>query len=392
MGSTFRFMHCADLHLGGRFKGITETDPGLGKSMRESVFASFERVVDEAIGRDADALVISGDVYDGDNQLPSTRLWMSEQLRLAGMPVFMCRGNHDHRTSWDSSIPYSDNVHEFGEVPETFTVDTGGGPFAVTGVSFADLHEQRNLAGMLSGEPDMFTVGCVHCDVDSASEGHPYAPCRLSDLSGRDIDYWALGHIHRRQVVSEDPYVVYPGNVQGRSVKESGDKGAYLVTVTDGRVSDLEFVPTQVYTWKELEVDITGMDLDSLCGSFDAGQGDIVRLVFTGSGDLDRMLRTECDDVMRILSERKRCVMMAPKVETTPAGACTGAGDGLASAIAEIGREMSSMTPEEILDIVCGHKMARKYRKQYSRMSDAEVRGFVDQAVAELISSRGTAQ
>ncbi len=387
MGSQFKFIHCADLHLGSRFKGVSSSDPELGRAMRESTWVSLGRIVDLAVSERVSAVVISGDVYDDENALPSTRMRFTRELARIPAPVFIARGNHDSATSWDSAVPYPSNVHEFGPEPCRYAVGSGPGSFDVVGVSFSVPHEGRNLASMLSGDPDRFTVACVHCDVDSVSEGYPYAPCRMSDLRGRGVDYWALGHIHRRQVVSESPYAVYPGNIQGRSVRETGEKGAYLVTVTDGRVSELRFVPTQGMVWRDLEVDITGRDMQSLAADVSSSvlPGDICRLRFTGSGDLDAVLRTETGDAVAALSSASGCTVASvvlgcsPSVELPPAG-----GPDILSRAVGCGEDLRDSDVGAILDAVCANGMAARHRDLLSSLGEEGIRGMVDDAVRLL--------
>ena len=63
----------------------------------------------------------------------------------------------------------------------------------------------------------------------AGQEGHDaYAPFQLQQLIARDFDYWALGHIHKRALLHEDPFIIYPGNVQGRHIKETGEKRLLL--------------------------------------------------------------------------------------------------------------------------------------------------------------------
>ena len=393
MGSDFKFIHCADLHLGGRFKGVSDGDPELGRRMRSSIPESFSRIVDLVKGESADALVISGDIYDDEYATPSTRFAFAKELERAGVPVFICRGNHDSATSWDSSIPYPPNVHEFPTEPESFTVHSGGGDFEVVGVSFGTSHEGRNLASMMTGRRDMFTIACVHCDVDSASEGYRYAPCRLSDLTGRGVDYWALGHIHKRQVLSEDPYVVYPGNIQGRSFKETGEKGAYVVTVSSGKVSEVRFVPTQGIVWHDMTVDITGKVLGDVVSeiSSQVSAGDLVRIGFIGHGDLDGMLRDEPDDVMRSIRVGARCRVASMRVDTTPETDIWSLtdGDDLRSKVVSAGRDMMSLGREEIIGTICSHPIASRYREHFESLSDDELREMVEEATVKVVHHMG---
>ncbi len=387
MGKEFRFMHCADLHLASRFKGLGTEDPKLAESMRLAVMESFARIVETARKRDADALIISGDVFDDSNELPSTRMWFSEQLGRAGMPVFICRGNHDSRTSWDDAIPYPDNVREFGTEAERFEI---GQEAEVVGISYSTPHEQRNLAVSLKGSPDRFTIGCVHCDVDSVSEGYAYAPCSVSDLLGRGVDYWALGHIHKRNIVSTNPYIVYPGNIQARSYKETGQKGAYLVTVSSGRVSSMEFIPTQTYVWEDIAADITGKSLNDVIRALSdtIGPRTVCRISFTGTGDLDTMLRTRPDDVRKAISVSTGSTVTDLIVRTSPPidlDARAGQGD-VVSSIIRSGRSLESMSADQIIGLICQSRNLAQYRPVYESMGEEAIRSMVVDAMKGCIA------
>lgn len=392
MGSDFKFVHCADLHLGSRFKGVSGRDPSAGRRMRESAFESFGRIVDLVLSEGADALVISGDIYDDGNALPSTRSrFCSELSRLGDVPVFLCRGNHDSSTSWDGSIPYPGNVHEFGTEPEGIVVDSAGGPFEVVGISFGTSHEERNLVSMLSGRPDLFTVACVHCDVDPA-EGLSYAPCRSQDLVGRGVDYWALGHIHRRQVLSERPFAVYPGNIQGRSFRETGPKGAYVVTVSSGSVSDMRFVPTQSMMWHDITVDITGRSLPDISSeiSGSVGKGDLVRITFIGSGQLDGMLRTDAEDAMAVLERSTGCRIASWDVSTSPDFDVWSMADGddLASKVVSVGRNLSS-DRSAVLERILSNPVLARHRGFFESLTDEELSKVVEDASRLVVASMG---
>lgn len=391
MGADFKFIHCADLHLGSRFKGVTEGDPELGRRMTGSTFESLSAIVDLTIGEGADAMVISGDLYDDEYVQPSTRMFLARELERSGVPCFICRGNHDSATSWDEAIPYPENVHEFGTEPERITLDVKGAE--IVGVSFASPHEERNLASMIRGTPGMFTVACVHCDVDSASEGYSYAPCSAQDLAGKGVDYWALGHIHKRQVVSRSPLAVYPGNIQGRSFKESGPKGAYVVTVTDGTVSDLRFVATGPIVWSDLTVDITGKGLEQTVSeiSSQVSEGGMARITFVGRGPLDSMLRSEGENVRRIISDRTRCRIASVSVQTSPdidMGTRAGGMD-MASKVIDSGMSMKGLTKSQIIDEICNHGIASRNRDFYESLSEDEIRAIVDDAMKLVLVRMG---
>ncbi len=387
MGKEFTFVHCADLHLGSRFKGLEEDNPSLAGRMRKAVMKSFERIVDMVIERRADALVISGDLYDDSNELPSTRVWFTSQLSRLDVPVFICRGNHDSKTSWDQSIPYPQNVHEFGRDAESVKI---GEDIEVVGISFSSPHESRNLAVMLEGDPSRFTIACLHCNLDSVSEGYDYAPCRMQDMVGRNIDYWALGHIHKRAVVSQMPYVVYPGNIQGRSFKETGPKGAYLVTVKDRRIASCEFIPTHSVALYDLSVDIADKNLNDVISELKntMGRGAVCRITFTGSGNLDGILRTQGDDVVRGIRESCGALSVTLIVRTTSAVdvSSMSGGKDMAAALIRTADRMSAMTKEQLVGIICQNRIAGRYRDAYMSLSEEEIRNLVTESLRNTLA------
>lgn len=390
MGAHFRFVHCADLHLGSRFKGVSVRDPAMGERMTESVFRSFSRIVDLAISEGADFMVIAGDAFDESTITPATRHRFATELSRLGIPCFIARGNHDPHTDWESSIPYPPNVHEFGTEPEYIELDGLDG-IEIVGASFADWHEERNLPSLVKGSPDAFTVACMHCDVDSVGAQYDYSPCRLSDMSGRGVDYWAIGHVHKRAVLSQNPYVVYPGNIQGRKVTESGEKGCYLVTVDGGRVSELRFVPTQEIVWRDIVVDISGRNMESVISELrsEVSEGDIVRITFTGSGELDGMMRLHTEENRGYLSKVLGCIVCEIVAETSPAidMEARSAGSDMTAKVISAGRELAGSGRDAILAVILANPIAARHRDYYEGLSDEQLSALAERAAGMLVAS-----
>lgn len=389
MGNKFAFIHCADLHLGARFVGITDDDPQLGNRMRNSVMESFSRIVDAGLEKKADFMVISGDIYDDTNVQPSIRLFFCNELKRFGKPVFIARGNHDSESPWDKAVPYPENVHEFPIVQHHFVMNIRGSMVDVTGISFSEPHERRNLASMITGMENRFSIAVVHCDLNPGDGISEYAPCSTSDLMNRNVDYWALGHIHKREIVSDEPYVVYPGNIQGRSIKETGEKGAFLVTVIDGAVDDLEFIPTQSIVWEEIDVDITGKKLDrvldEVCDRLESDKS--VRIVFKGSGECNAALRKDLEDILSVIADRSGCIIAGAEVDTTSTvdpDSLIGGSD-MRSKIVEICRRMSS-DRRAIIEAIVTNPMAEKNRAFFESLSDDELSDLIENSMMAILS------
>lgn len=238
--SSFRFIHAADLHLGSPFQGLALKDADLAELFVEASRKAFTALVDEAVERKVDFFIVAGDVYDGDWKDNKIGLFFNREvarLERAGIPVFLLKGNHDAESVITRTITLPKNVSEFPtNKPGTFRLDHL--KVALHGQGFAERAASENLAlAYPRPETGWFNIGVLHTSLTGREPHAPYAPCSVEDLRSRGYDYWALGHVHDFEIVAKDPLVVFPGNLQGRSIRETGAKGAVLVTVEDGRIS-----------------------------------------------------------------------------------------------------------------------------------------------------------
>jgi DNA repair exonuclease SbcCD nuclease subunit len=268
----FSFVHAADLHLDTPFKGIGSTAPFVAKELREASLAAFDSLVQLCLARRSAFLVVAGDVYDGPERGLRAQLRFRDGLaRLsdAGISSFVVHGNHDPvETGWSAlGGPWPKRVTVFrpGTVQHAPVEIDGVTVATVQGVSFAQRREPENLALRFARAPGPgLQVGVLHCNVQGAASGYDnYSPCTLNDLRAIGLDYWALGHIHSRLVLSghqgsNEPWVVYPGNLQARSPKPSelGPKGATVVHVSQGRVQEVEPVACDVVRFEVVEVSV----------------------------------------------------------------------------------------------------------------------------------------
>ncbi|MCL2607482.1 MAG: DNA repair exonuclease [Methanomassiliicoccaceae archaeon] len=390
MGIDFKFIHCSDLHLGAPFKKVSSFDRELGKRMAEAPFAALDRIVDKAITENADFIIFSGDIFDSENITPGSRHRFAEAVKRAGIRCYIAYGNHDHRRSWENSIPLPGNAVVFPDTPVNIPYPDGENKLTnVIGVSHGAKEEGRDLTDGITGTGP-FSIAAVHCDLDAVSEGKRYAPCRLNDLLTKNIDYWALGHIHKRSIVHEYPHVVYPGNTQGRNTKETGRKGAYLVTVSGGKVANIEFFATHEIMWSEAELDITGKDINSLIGHLpDIGPGELVKLKITGRGDLDRMIRFERKDIIRAVEDRKGCRVVDIEVNSMPnidINARRNTGDFVSAVIREADI-MSGSDKKTLISAICATKASQspEIRKVFEDMSETELKDMVNDALASIL-------
>ena len=237
--SSFSFIHAADLHLGSPFQGLALKDAAVAAVFVEASRKAFSTLVGLAIERQVDFFVIAGDVYDGDWKDNKIGLFFNREmarLERAGIPVYLLRGNHDAASVITKTITLPANVHEFPTgKPGTVKLDTL--QVALHGQGFAERSANDNLAiSYPTPVSGWFNIGVLHTSLTGREPHAPYAPCSVDDLRSRGYDYWALGHVHDYEVVAKDPVVIFPGNLQGRNIRERGAKGAVLVTVEDGRI------------------------------------------------------------------------------------------------------------------------------------------------------------
>ncbi|MDR0778496.1 MAG: DNA repair exonuclease [Methanomassiliicoccaceae archaeon] len=396
MAKEFKFIHCSDLHLGAPFKKISSYDHSMGEKIVNAPFAALNRIIDKGISEKAGFIIFSGDIFDSENTTPHSRFLFAEALRRAGTAGIRCYiayGNHDHSRMWEDSIPFPDNAIEFpSDGPVNVPYPDEKDKLAdVIGISHGTSAEGRDLTADIHGTSS-FSIAVVHCDIDSSSEGKRYAPCRLNDLlSKKDIDYWALGHIHKRAVLHEAPYIVYPGNTQGRSTKETDEKGAYLITVMDGKVAKMEFFATHSIMWKELEVNITGKDITSFIDSIRTiiPRGSFVKLKVSGRGVLDRMIRLEQKSMIAAIETHTGCRIAEIEASTMPdidINERRNTGDFTSAVIKEADR-LSTVPRDVLIAAICTTKASSspEIMSVFREMDDDELRKMVNDALASVL-------
>lgn len=259
-----RFVHAADLHLDSPLRGLSRLgDSGLATTLRAATRRACENLVDAVVDSRAEALVLPGDVYDGDWKDYATGAFFVRQLsRLhdEGIPVFLISGNHDAESEITRSLRLPPNTHRLSvDAPETVVDDDLG--LAVHGQGFARRAVLENLVPAYPDRiPGLVNVGMLHTSVQGDDRHDTYAPCRPEDLSGCGYEYFALGHVHEQRAVCDGPHPAwFSGNLQGRHPQERGAKGALLVDAAPERWATVTPLVLDVARWELVEVDIAGL-------------------------------------------------------------------------------------------------------------------------------------
>ncbi|WP_294541857.1 DNA repair exonuclease [uncultured Rhodoblastus sp.] len=239
---SFTFLHAADLHLGSPLKGLALRDEALAQKLAGASRDAFVDLIDRALEENIAFAVFAGDIFDGDWRDASIALFFNRQiarLAKAGVASYLLKGNHDADSVVTRSLSLPDLAQQF-PTGRAGTFELPQWRVALHGRGFSHRAQSENLARTYPApRPGWFNIGVLHTSLDGRPGHAAYAPCSLDDLRAKNYDYWALGHVHAHEVVSRDPFVVYPGNLQGRHIRETGAKGAVLVDVAGGEVAGL---------------------------------------------------------------------------------------------------------------------------------------------------------
>lgn len=309
MSASFRFVHAADLHLDTPFQGIAGPAPHVAQALRDASLQAWRNLVELTIAQQAAFLLLAGDIYDGADRGMRAQLGFLDglqRLSQAGVHTLIVHGNHDPLDGWSAVRSWPQGVTVFGsDAVACVPLQAGGRTVHVHGLSYATRDVPDNLAKAFHAAPGAaLSIGLLHANAGGNAEHAAYAPCSLADLEAAGMHYWALGHVHKRQLLREgDPWIAYSGDTQGRSPKPSelGAKGALVVDVIDGVVQPPVFAPVDVVRFAACEVDITGLAdvpavqaqavalIDALRHD-SAGRALLVRVVLQGRGPAARDL------------------------------------------------------------------------------------------------------
>lgn len=313
------FLHIADLHLDSPFSGLTNLPSKVFKRVQNSTFTSLTRLMNIAIQQKVDFVIIAGDLFDGeDRSLRAQSRFRREMERLQenDIEVFVVHGNHDHLSGNWPHFKWPSNVHVFKNenvdvIPFIKNGETVANIYGFSYLNRAVIENKTTSYEKKEGAP--FHIGILHGSKEGESAHSRYAPFLLSDLQQKGFDYWALGHIHTREILSTDPPIIYPGNIQGRHKKETGEKGGYLVKFSNAKVN-YTFFPTADLIWENTTIDIselTSFDqlVDQSLSHLDflrkENQGLFVTIEYTGTGPLHNQLQENAikDDLLSLLND-----------------------------------------------------------------------------------------
>jgi len=255
-----KLVHAADLHIDSPLRGLDRYDGAPVQALRHATRRALENLVTLTLDEGASVLLLAGDLFDGEWRDFGTGLYFASQLarlRDGGARVVLVRGNHDASSVVTSHLRLAEHVTELSTLaPDTCVFEDLG--LAVHGQGYRSRAVRDDLAAACPAPlRDLFNVGLLHTSLDGRPGHEPYAPARRETLLEKGYAYWALGHVHAREVVATEPWVVFSGNLQGRHAREVGPKGATLITVDGGKVRAVEARALDVVRWAHVAVSAT---------------------------------------------------------------------------------------------------------------------------------------
>ncbi len=270
MSEKLTFIHSGDLHLGSPFSGLRALSSAWARRLSRAIPEAYDRVIKACTDNQVDFLLLAGDIFDTDKpSYAHLRHFIRglERLKKAGIPVYMIAGNHDPYANWSDILPLlPSNVRMLPSDAPEFVLHraSDGEPLCViaargfsnqaTDGSVAD-GMTRADARRATGVDAAFAVGMLHSGLWMDPVKDPVSEAKLL---AAEMDYWALGHIHKSYVTPKaDPRIVFCGCIQGRDIKETGARGCYKVTLEKGMPNRLEFIPTAQVDWEHLHVDVS---------------------------------------------------------------------------------------------------------------------------------------
>ena len=264
-----RFIHAADIHLDSPLKGLAKRHNLPTDKILAATRDALVNLVTLAIDQKVDFVLLAGDIYDGDPEDLKANFHFNQQmgrLNQKNIKVVMITGNHDAKSKISKPLSPPKNLTILSaHQPESCEIIKEGEVIAIIhGQGFLNQAETRNLASTYPAPvAGKLNIGILHTSLDGR-EGHAnYAPTTTNELINKGYSYWALGHVHTREEVHQKPYIIFPGNIQGRHIRETGAKGCYLVTFNDNREAQLEFKPLDVFRWEAITVNLDGIEEES---------------------------------------------------------------------------------------------------------------------------------
>lgn len=258
-----KFLHIADVHLDSPFLGLSFLPSELFGQIKNAIQLSFEKAVNFAIDHDVDLVLLAGDTFDSIHPTPQSKIFFANQIkRLVDrqIQVVMVLGNHDYSQIDDlllNESPYFKIIGSNEQIEQVDFMTKSQYKYRVVGFSYQHNHITEDIIAKYPPKStSIYTIGLAHAGMKQSSvDQNNYAPFTLNEVKNLNYDYFALGHIHLRQVLSQEPWIVYSGNLQGRHVNEKDAKGFYFGQVDEqSQNTQLQFIDVSPIVWQTVDL------------------------------------------------------------------------------------------------------------------------------------------
>lgn len=415
--STRTFLHCADLHLDSPLRGLSRYDGAPVDDIRGATRRAFAATVDEAVQRSVTAVLIAGDLFDGERDDFNTAVFLQQQLRRladADIPVCIVWGNHDAASAITKRLDPPRGVTVLSSNGAE-TVELSDAGLAVHGRSFAQKAESSDLSATYPPPiGGVLNIGLLHTALAGHEGVHQrYAPCTPQGLAGRGYQYWALGHVHTRMAQQVgDAWLVYPGNPQGRHARELGPRGVTLVDYDGDAVTAVTPLDVDVVRWAEVKVAVTNSSIGDLSEAVreaaincrDAADGRLVAVrvqlecsatvaddVTSRWAEVEAQIRGDAGSLEGVWLERVRVVVAAREATTVSAGAPAldpQSGD-VAAAVSEALERLRSDAAFRAVMVAKLDPLRSKLGAKTAQLRDRDFAVPDDQGVRDLVDAIG---
>lgn len=283
--STIKLLHAADLHLDSPFEGLPEEKAAQRRIEQRELLG---RIADVARDEEVQLVLLSGDLLDSESAYGETAEELVQALASIPAPVVISPGNHDyysHRSPY-YRLHFPSNVHIFTK-NEIECIDMPEICARVYGAAFTDKYSEGLLSGFsVEKKPDTIDIMCIHGEVGKASQ---YNPMSEDEIAASNLDYIALGHIHKGSGLKKagNTWYSWPGCPEGRGFDELGEKYISLVAVIDG---ECRVMPVSVSNRKYEILPVNfgeGEALEAIVSALPENtENDIYRIILRGETDV----------------------------------------------------------------------------------------------------------
>lgn len=275
-----KLLHFSDIHIG--MENYAKLDPETGLSTRLlDFFQTFDFIVDLAIEEEVDAVIFAGDAYKTRDPNPTQQRGFGERIKRlakANIPVVLVVGNHDTPNADGKANTldiYSaleiDNVW-VSRTPQYLVIPTKSGDLQIITLPWLHKNDYKTVGDKLNLlynkiKPSSPAIFLSHCEIEGASYGSEKGLAIANDVTiplpliqDKRLSYVALGHIHKHQVLSQNPLIVYSGSPQRIDFgEEKEEKGVCLVEIEDSKTK-FKFIPTNARRFLTIDINLKGTD------------------------------------------------------------------------------------------------------------------------------------